>query len=57
MAAVLPVIGIFDVVDRLVAVLAHGHDVGEHLRWMVFIVCEAVIDQHARIFRELLHPP
>ncbi|KGW79196.1 hypothetical protein Y046_3834 [Burkholderia pseudomallei MSHR2990] len=46
-------IGVADVVQRLVAVLAHRHHVGEHLRRMVF-VGEPVEDGHARVVRELL---
>ena len=46
-------IGIFDLVDRLVAVLAHGHDVGEHLRRVIF-VGQPVVDRHAGVLRELL---
>ena len=46
-------IGILDLGDRLVAVLAHGHDVGEHLRRMVF-VGQPVVDRHAGVLRELL---
>ena len=37
--------------DRLVAVLAHGHDVGDHLGRMVF-VGQAVVDRDAGIFRQ-----
>ena len=46
-------IGVADLVQRLVAVLAHGHDVGDHLRRMVF-VGQAVVDRHAGVARQLL---
>ena len=40
-------------VDRLVAVLAHRHHVGEHLRRVV-LVGQAVEDRHAGVLRERL---
>jgi hypothetical protein len=30
-------VGVADLLQRLVAVFAHGHDVGDHLRWVVFV--------------------
>ena len=46
-------IGVFDLVQRLVAVFAHGHDVGDHLGRMIF-VGQPVEDRHAGVFRQVL---
>ena len=46
-------IGVFDLRDRLVAVLAHGHHVGQHLG-RVILVGEPVVDRHARVLGQLL---
>jgi hypothetical protein len=35
-------------------VLAHGHDVGQHLRWVI-LVGKAVVDRYSGISGELLH--
>jgi hypothetical protein len=47
-------ISVLDVADRLVAVLAHGHDVGKHLR-RVILVRQAVVDRDAGVLRDLLN--
>lgn len=47
-------IGVLDFADRLVAMLAHSHNVGDHLRGMI-LVGEAIVDRHTRIFRESLY--
>ncbi|EGE57166.1 hypothetical protein RHECNPAF_470049 [Rhizobium etli CNPAF512] len=47
-------IGIFDLSNRLVAMFAHGHDVGDHLRRMIF-VRQSVIDGHPGVFCQRLH--
>ena len=47
-------VGVLDLLHRLVAVLAHRHHVGEHLRRVV-LVGQAVVDRHAGPLRQRLH--
>jgi len=46
-------VGVADLVQWLVAVLAHGHDVSDHLGRVV-LVGQAVVDRHASVLRQLL---
>ena len=44
-------VGVFNVRDRLIAMLTHGHDVSDHL-CRVVLVGEAIVDGNAGIFSQ-----